>query len=292
MKIIGTIADITEIKKAEEQLKFSNKILAKATQLKDEFLANMSHELRTPLNSILGMVETLQNQVYGPLNGKQVQSLEIVENSGRHLLSLINDILDLSKIEAGRMDLDLNPTSVSALVNHSLTFVQQFAIQKQINLSSEIIPNLPDVLVDKRRLCQVLINLLNNAIKFTPEGGKVVVQADLIKEQGKENSQSPPQLSFTVFDTGIGIEADRLNNIFEPFVQIDSALNRRYDGTGLGLSLVKKIVELHGGSVTVTSKLNEGSRFTITIPCVFQDKDGRATGGNWWRLLITAVRLR
>lgn len=274
VKIIGTIADITEIKKAEEQLKLSNKILAKATQLKDEFLANMSHELRTPLNSILGMIETLQNQVYGPLNGKQVQSLEIVENSGRHLLSLINDILDLSKIEAGRMDLDLNPTSVSALVNHSLTFVQQFAIQKQINLSSEIIPNLPDVLVDKRRLCQVLINLLNNAIKFTPEGGKVVVQADLIKEQGKENSQSPPQLSFTVFDTGIGIEADRLNNIFEPFVQIDSALNRRYDGTGLGLSLVKKIVELHGGSVTVTSKLNEGSRFKITIPCVFQDKDG------------------
>lgn len=271
-RIIGTIADITEIKKAEEQLKLSNKILAKATQLKDEFLANMSHELRTPLNSILGMSEALQNQFYGPLNGKQVKALKVVERSGKHLLSLINDILDLSKIEAGKMDLELEPTNLLALVNHSLTFVQHFALQKRVNLSSEILPNLPDVVVDKRRICQVLINLLNNAIKFTPEGGKVVLQVNLITEDATLNHQAPlPQLRLTVIDTGIGIAAERLGNIFEPFVQIDGALNRRYDGTGLGLSLVKKIVELHGGSVDVTSKLKQGSQFLVVIPCTLQD---------------------
>ncbi|MBE9197011.1 PAS domain-containing sensor histidine kinase, partial [Synechocystis sp. LEGE 06083] len=232
-RIIGTIADITEIKKAEEQLKLSNKILAKATQLKDEFLANMSHELRTPLNSILGMAEALQNQFYGPLNGKQVQSLEVVERSGKHLLSLINDILDLSKIEAGKMDLDLESTNLLTLVNHSLTFVQHFALQKRVNLSSEILPNLPDVVVDKRRICQVLINLLNNAIKFTPEGGKVILQVNLVMEEGAPDHHGKlPQLHLTVIDTGIGIAAERLSNIFEPFVQIDSALNRRYEGTG------------------------------------------------------------
>lgn len=271
-RIIGTIADITEIKKAEEQLKLSNKILAKATQLKDEFLANMSHELRTPLNSILGMAEALQNQFYGPLNGKQVKALKMVERSGKHLLSLINDILDLSKIEAGKMDLDLEPTNLLALVNHSLTFVQHFALQKRVNLSSEILPNLPDVVVDKRKICQVLINLLNNAIKFTPEGGKVILQVNLIMGDGTLNHQTQlPQLHLTVIDTGIGIAAERLGSIFERFVQIDGALNRRYDGTGLGLSLVKKIVELHGGSVDVTSKLQGGSQFFVVIPCALQN---------------------
>ncbi|QUS60914.1 HAMP domain-containing sensor histidine kinase [Synechocystis sp. PCC 7338] len=275
-RIIGTIADITEIKKAEEQLKFSNKILAKATQLKDEFLANMSHELRTPLNSILGMAEALQNQFYGPLNGKQIQSLEAVERSGKHLLSLINDILDLSKIEAGKMELDLEPTNLPTLVNHSLTFVQHFALQKRVNLSFKILPNLPDVVVDKRRICQVLINLLNNAVKFTPEGGKVTLQVNLFMEEGAPNHHGQlPQLQITVIDTGIGIATERLGSIFEPFVQIDGALNRRYDGTGLGLSLVRKIVELHGGSVNVTSELDRGSQFLVVIPCLLQDDVGQ-----------------
>ncbi len=270
-RIIGTIADITERKKAEEKLKLSNQILAKATQLKDEFLANMSHELRTPLNAILGMTEGLQQKVYGTLNDKQIHALAMVETSGKHLLSLINDILDLSKIEAGRMELDLNPTNVNSLCAHSLTFVRQFALQKQISLLSEIPANLPEIRVDKRRLCQVLINLLNNAIKFTPEGGNVTLSVSKVAVDVQENDNPEfNYLRFAVKDTGIGITSENLTTLFKPFVQIDSALNRRYEGTGLGLALVKNIVELHGGSVGATSEIHQGSEFFITVPYTCQ----------------------
>jgi PAS domain S-box-containing protein len=263
-RIIGTVTDITERKQAEDQLQESNRILARATRLKDEFLANMSHELRTPLNAILGMTEALQEEVYGNINPKQQQCLETVANSGNHLLSLINDILDLSKIEAGKIELTLIPVNVDSLCSTSLAFIRQFAQQKNIALQCEFPPILPTLDVDERRIRQVLINLLNNAVKFTPEGGTVTLSVALDSNLTQQNSL--PQLQITVQDTGIGIAPENLDKLFQPFVQIDSALNRRYDGTGLGLALVKKIVELHGGTVGVTSQLNIGSCFFITLP--------------------------
>ncbi|AIE72855.1 MULTISPECIES: ATP-binding protein [unclassified Synechocystis] len=295
VRTIGTIADITNIKKAEEKLKLSNIILAKATQLKDEFLANMSHELRTPLNSILGMVEALQNQIHGPLNDKQAYCLEVVKRSGTHLLSLINDILDLSKIEAGKMDLDIESTNLSSLANQSLSFVQQFALQKQIDLVCKISPDLPNAMVDKRRICQVLINLLSNAIKFTPEGGKVTIEISPGAEKNEQNfSSSPSHFRMVIADTGIGIPPEKLDTIFEPFVQIDGTLNRHYDGTGLGLSLVKKIVELHGGTVSVLSEIDRGSQFLVVIPCIFEDGGEQSSQSEFLNApsLKTLVRAR
>jgi hypothetical protein len=263
-RIIGTITDITERKQAEDKLQESNQILARATRLKDEFLANMSHELRTPLNSILGITEILQEEMYGEINPKQKQFLETLENSGRHLLSLINDILDLSKIEADKIELALVPVKIELLCSTSLTFVKQFAQRKKIKLQCQLPSLLPTLEVDERRIRQVLINLLNNAVKFTPEGGTVTLSATVTDERTPPDAL--PQVRIAVEDTGIGITPENLGKLFQPFVQIDSALNRRYDGTGLGLALVKKIVELHGGTVGVTSQPNIGSCFFFTLP--------------------------
>jgi len=263
-RIIGTITDITERKQAEDKLQESNQILARATRLKDEFLANMSHELRTPLNAILGMTEALQEEVYGDINLKQRQCLETVEHSGQHLLSLINDILDLSKIEAGKIELTLVPVQIASLCSLSLTFVKQFAQQKNITLHCQLPPSLPLVEADERRIRQVLINLLNNAVKFTPEGGTVTLSATL---ETVADQSFADHLRIAVEDTGIGITPEDLDKLFQPFVQIDSALNRRYDGTGLGLALVKKIIELHEGTVGVISQENSGSCFFLTLPC-------------------------
>ncbi|MEB3228657.1 MAG: ATP-binding protein [Synechocystis sp.] len=259
-RIIGTITDITERKLYEEQLQFANQTLERATRLKDEFLANMSHELRTPLNAILGMTEGLQDEIYGPLTPKQQNCLTTVDLSGRHLLTLINDILDLSKIEADKFELTLAPTAIADLCTGSLTFVKHLAFQKHITLTCHVDDDLPPILLDERRIRQVLINLLNNAVKFTPEGGTVTLTA--VRQTAPEGDR----LRITVEDTGIGIAPENLSQLFQPFVQIDSALNRRYDGTGLGLALVKKIVELHGGTVGVTSQLQVGSCFSVNVP--------------------------
>ncbi len=263
--------DLSDRKQAEarltesnQQLAISNDRLARATRLKDEFLANMSHELRTPLNAILGMTEGLQDQVFGTLNPQQLKALQTIERSGNHLLALINDILDLSKIEAGQITLDCTPTPISPLCQSSLAFIKQQAAQKQIRLEIKLQPNLPDLLVDERRIRQALINLLNNAVKFTPEGGQITLAANQIAQTA---SQSGCWIQFSVIDTGIGIAPENIAKLFQPFVQIDSALNRQYAGTGLGLSLVKRIVELHGGQVGLTSQLGAGSCFTIDLPC-------------------------
>ena len=268
-RIIGTITDITERKQAEDKLQQSNQILAKATRLKDEFLANMSHELRTPLNAVLGMTEALQDEVYGEINPKQRHCLDTVEYSGRHLLSLINDILDLSKIEADKIELTLVPVQIEALCSMSLTFIKQFAQQKNIALRCQLPSSLPAIKGDERRLRQVLINLLNNAVKFTPEGGTVTLKVTLDTDPDTETLTpiTGDRLRITVEDTGIGIAPEDITKLFQPFVQIDSALNRRYDGTGLGLALVKKIVELHGGTVGVTSQPQVGSCFFVSLPC-------------------------
>lgn len=263
-EIIGYLADITDRKCAEERLRQTNAELLRATRLKDEFLANMSHELRTPLNAILGMTEGLQEQVFGAINDRQLKALTTVETSASHLLALINDILDVAKIESGQITLHLTPTAIAPLCQSSLTFVQQQAYKKRIQLLDCIFPNLPDLVIDERRVRQILINLLTNAVKFTPEGGRVSLTVTPEVRQIGDETQS--MVRFTIRDTGIGIAPDDQHKLFQPFIQIDSALNRQYQGTGLGLTLVKQITELHGGQVGLTSEVGVGSRFTIDLP--------------------------
>lgn len=254
--LVGTIQDITERKLAADHLRETNTQLAKATRMKDEFLANMSHELRTPLNAILGMSEVLLEQMLGEINPRQEKAIKLIERSGKHLLDLINDILDLSKIEAGKFKLDFNVVSVTNLCSNSIALVEQMANQKNVSLSNHIVTNIKNIWVDERRIQQVLLNLLSNAIKFTPAGGQVSL---VVSEDNYE-------ILFSVIDSGIGIAENDIDIVFQPFMQIDSSLSRQYTGTGLGLALVKKIVDQHQGSITVTSKIDQGSCFTVRLP--------------------------
>ena len=261
----GILTDISDRKQAEAMMErqlaaieAANGELARATRLKDEFLANMSHELRTPLNAILGMAEGLQEGVFGGISDRQRRSLQTIEQSGSHLLELINDILDVAKIEAGQIELECSAVSVTHLCQSSLAFVKQQIFQKRIRLETQLPAQLPNLLVDERRIRQVLINLLNNAVKFTLEGGQICLEVSQL---------APDCLRIAVSDTGIGIASENIEKLFQPFIQIDSALNRQYEGSGLGLALVKRLVELHGGKVELTSELGAGSCFAIELPC-------------------------
>jgi PAS domain S-box-containing protein len=274
--LLGTMIDITERKRAEEALEaeratlarrvdertadlmLANAELARAARLKDEFLANMSHELRTPLNSILGRSEALQEGIYGMPTPKQAQALQGIEASGRHLLALINDILDLSKLEAEKLDLQIEPVAVETLCQASMQMVAQSAAQKRLSTRLTIDPALDIIAADERRLKQILVNLLANAVKFTPEGGTVALAAEGNRESGTA--------TFTVRDTGIGIAEDDQQRLFKSFVQIDSSLSRQYEGTGLGLVLVKRLAEAHGGTVQVESAIGQGSQFRVILP--------------------------
>jgi PAS domain S-box-containing protein len=261
----STVFDNTERKKAEQALRKSrdelsaaNAALEKAARLKDEFLASMSHELRTPLTGILGLSEALQLKTYGELSPKQMKTVKNIEDSGRHLLELINDILDLSKIEAGKVTLQFAPCSLADICQASLQLTKGMAQQKQQTVSY-LPPEVPILLrADARRLKQILVNLLSNAVKFTTEGGSLglEVHAD---EPGRK-------VKITVWDTGIGIKPEDQHKLFKPFTQIDSSLAREYSGTGLGLSLVKRLTELHNGGIEVESVFGKGSRFTISLP--------------------------
>jgi signal transduction histidine kinase/CheY-like chemotaxis protein len=265
-EVLVIVRDVTDAKQAEAE-RLNNAELRRATRLKDEFLANMSHELRTPLNSILGMTEVLLEETFGKLNPRQTKALQTIESSGSHLLELINDILDIAKIESGQMELNCQPTSIVSLCQSSLSFIRQQAIAKRIQIETQLPHNLPDLLVDDLRIRQVLINLLNNAVKFTEEGGQITLEVALIApREDLQDMQNYLQISIT--DTGIGISPENINKLFQPFIQVDSALNRKYEGTGLGLALVKQIVELHGGNVGLTSELGVGSCFTISLPYV------------------------
>ncbi|MEM9543157.1 MAG: PAS domain S-box protein [Cyanobacteria bacterium P01_E01_bin.42] len=255
-----------KLTQSNQQLALSNRELARATRLKDEFLATMSHELRTPLNSILGMTESLQEGILGTINTPQLHALDTIERSGNRLLNLINDILDLSKIAAEKMELILEPTDAAQLCYSCLPLIQQQARKKNIEIQTIIPTGLPLLAMDEQRIGQVLINLLSNAVKFTPKGGRICLSVQ---------AQFPPEpieffphgfVRIAVNDTGIGIAPENMAKLFQPFVQIDSALSRQYEGTGLGLALVKQIVELHGGRVSATSEVGAGSSFMFDLP--------------------------
>jgi PAS domain S-box-containing protein len=236
----------------------ANTNLARALRVKDEFLANMSHELRTPLNAILGLSESLGEQIAGPLNEKQQKYITTISESGRHLLSLINDILDLAKIEAGQISLDINRVDVQSVCEASLRMIKQLAQNKRQDVTVEIDDDIGLIWADERRLKQMMVNLLSNAVKFTPEDGKIGLEV-----HGNKNEN---EVMITVWDNGIGMQEKDLSRLFQPFAQLDSGLARETTGTGLGLALVAQMVRLHGGSVRVNSHPEQGSRFTIVLP--------------------------
>lgn len=287
--------DIRVQKEYEQQLKRTNAEMLRVTRLKDEFLANMSHELRTPLNAILGMSEALQEEVFGKLNERQKSSITTIESSGQHLLSLINDILELSKIEAGKLELDIEQVSIVDLCKSSLVFVKQQAFKKQIQLHESFPKDIRTISVDERRIRQVLINLLTNAVKFSPIGGRVTIEVHyepidfnlaeripIVRPTQLPDSHpamydwlphNDYYVCISIIDNGIGIKSEDQVRLFQPFVQIDSSLNRQYEGTGLGLVLVKRIVELHGGDVSLHSELGVGSCFTLRLPYISKLED-------------------
>lgn len=236
----------------------ANAELQRANRRKDEFLATMSHELRTPLTAILGHTEMLLEEVYGALTSRQSTSLQQISQSGQHLLALINDILDFSRLDGSPDGLHPAPVNVFNVCQNSLKLVEQVARTRQVQVDLALNMAVETVLADEHRLVQILVNLLSNAIKFTPEGGRVGLEV-----QGDPANEL---VQFTVWDTGIGIAAADLPRLFQPFVQLDSRLSRRYEGTGLGLALVARLTSMHGGSVTVDSEVGQGSRFTVTLP--------------------------
>lgn len=269
-QVIGAVQvfrDDTERQRAEANLRRAaadlnqaNLELAQTGRLKDEFLANMSHELRTPLNAILGLSEGLLEQVSGPLTERQVKSVTTISTSGTHLLALINDILDLSKVEAGKVELNPEKLNVQDFCESCLVFVRTQAMQKDIDVTFDLGANTEKLSADPKRLKQILVNLLTNAVKFTPAGGQIGLTVAV--PEGEE------VVRFTVWDTGIGIAPENERKLFRAFTQIDSGLTRAQEGTGLGLALTAKLVELHGGSLTLESALGKGSRFSVTLPQV------------------------
>ncbi len=239
-------------------LRTANAELAHALRVRDEFLATMNHELRTPLNAILLLSELQQRQILGPLNEKQLKNLSNIEESGRHLLELINGILDIVKINAGKFEMDIGDISVESICKASLRMIHAMAEKKNIKVMLSIEPQVTSIAADDRRLKQMLVNLLSNAIKFSPAGSSIglEVTGDI------ENDI----VQFTVWDHGIGIAQEDIQRLFKPFAQLDSGLAREYGGSGLGLVLVSRMAELHGGGVSVESEPGKGSRFKFSLP--------------------------
>ena len=258
--LLKTFADqaVIAIRNARliQEIQDKSRQLETANQHKSEFLANMSHELRTPLNAIIGFSEVLIERMFGELNDKQADYLADIHSSGKHLLSLINDILDLSKIEAGHMELDLEDFDVPAALGHAMNLVRERAQRHAIRLDLVVDEPLGDIRADARKFKQILLNLLSNAVKFTPDGGRVTVQAQV----------QAGALAVAVTDTGIGIAEDDQAVVFDEFRQVGRHYTNKHEGTGLGLALTKRFVELHGGTLALRSVLGQGSTFTFTLP--------------------------
>lgn len=263
--VIVISADITVRKKAEE-INNENQRLAYANKSKSEFLANMSHELRTPLNSIIGFTELLKQKFSGDVNAKQERYLENVLNSSKFLLNLINDILDLSKVEAGKIELIIEKISVRIVICETISLLKERASKNKVVINTELDPELDFIEADKQRIKQILFNLLNNAIKFSKtEGGTICVRT---KREGTN-------AKISVSDTGIGIKEENIGKLFKEFEQVSADISRNYGGTGLGLAISKKLVELHGGRIWAESMHGEGSTFTFTLPVA---REGHADG--------------
>lgn len=258
----------------------TNRQLARASRHKSEFLANMSHELRTPLNAILGFTELIIDEVYGKVPDELRESIEDIHTNGRHLLRLISDVLDLSKIEAGQMQLNLGQYSVQSLIDSVISATRSLAVEKRLELVSGVAEGLPPAVGDSKHITQILMNLVGNAIKFTPVGGSVIVTAKLVSSSESqipssqletrnpkpETSRDPDFIEISVADTGIGIPTEELKSIFSEFRQVDSSITREYGGSGLGLSIAKRLVEMHGGSIWAESQVGKGSIFYFRIP--------------------------
>ncbi|MBP1908725.1 PAS domain-containing sensor histidine kinase [Methanolobus bombayensis] len=261
-KVIMCFEDVTERKKTEEEIIESKLEAEEANRTKSEFLATISHELRTPLNAIIGYSQMLQDDNFGDLNPKQEKFANHIHTSGKHLLELINDILDLSKIEAGKMDLHLETFEVNKVLKNVYNIISPLAEKKNIELDFAINQDI-SIYADKVRYKQILYNLLSNAVKFTPDGGNVTVKI----------SVNDDILTTSIIDDGIGIAPEEQKKLFTPFYQADSSNARKYQGTGLGLSIVKKMVELHGGTIKVESEPVKGSTFTFTSPVKTERSD-------------------
>ncbi|HXH28988.1 MAG TPA: ATP-binding protein, partial [Candidatus Polarisedimenticolia bacterium] len=258
-----------ELEIVNEKLQESNVDLQRANSLKSEFLANMSHELRTPLNAIIGFSELLLDTTFGSLNEEQRDYVADILSSGRHLLELINDILDLSKIEAGKMRLTAELFELEPVVEEVLALLRVEAGRKHIVLGADMPEHGIEVYADRGKLRQILGNLLSNAVKFTPAGGRVTLRA----------RQDASCVTIAVSDTGIGIKPEDQERIFQAFTQVDGSYARKYQGTGLGLTLVKKFVSMHEGQVRVESRVGEGSTFTITLPTLAGGRGGGPAAG-------------
>ena len=251
--------DLTsEVAKQTRDLQGAYQELAKASRLKDEFLSTMSHELRTPLTAVIGMAQILHAGAYGPLNREQAEAIEVVEGSGRKLLQMINDILDYIQVDAGKVELQLAECPIVELVNAVLENVRSKAAEKHIELSCRFYQQESLLWLDVRHMRRVLLILLDNAVKFTSSGGNVGIIV--------RNSIVQHRIEFEVWDGGPGIAEADLPKLFKPFLQLDGGLNRSHEGSGLGLALAGKLARLLGGEIRVTSQLNAGSRFIVSLP--------------------------
>lgn len=255
--LYGIMQDITQQKEHEQALREAKESAENAYASKSRFLANMSHELRTPLNAIIGFSDLMDKQILGPLGNPQyTEYVKSIRESGMHLLDLITDILDMSKIESGKYELTLEPLNITQISRTSLQMMEARAIESQISLNYHLPNNDIHTMADRRAIKQILLNVLSNAVKFTQSGGRVDLRLE----------ETPTAIFMEVEDTGIGIPAHKLSDVTKPFEQVSNAFTRQHEGSGLGLAITKELVELHGGALSIESRLDEGTRITIRLP--------------------------